>query len=203
LTKNVKGLERMPDGSFLLVLYRSQTVPGLGTVTPQDIFRYIPAGGGAPARYEMYLDGSRFYLTTTSEAIDAVALTPDGRLLISITGAGSVNPTATLFKPQNEDLFAWDKATGLFSPYFVGKPISGMAVENLVNASVADNGDIYASFADGFTIGGLTGNAKTIIKLQKTGAGVSSYIVVKPAHLNWATTGFPGVADAIDVDAAP
>jgi hypothetical protein len=203
LTKNVKALERMPDGSYLLALFRNQTVPGPGTVTPQDVIRYIPAAGGNPARYELYLDGSRFYLTTSGEAIDALALAPDGRLLLSITGAGSVNPASTLFKPQNEDLFAWDKTTGLFAPYFVGKGITGMGAENLVNASVAANGDIYAGFADNFTIGGLTGNAKSVVQFQKTGTGLSSYTVVKPAYLNWATTGFPGAADAFDIDLAP
>lgn len=206
ITRNINGLAILPDGSYLLTLARSQAVGSLGTVTTQDVIRYVWPSGGTPGRFEWYLRGAKVGLGT-GESIDALALTPDGRLLVSTVGSLSVPctvnattcPSGTL-KGADEDLIAYTGTTGASSAgkwelWFDGSKITGMSVEDVVGASVdASTGVIYISLMDAFTVGGQRGNAKTILSVAPSG---SSYRVA--LFPNWPDARFKSTVDAFEI----
>lgn len=150
----------LADGSFLLTPSRSLVVPGLGTVTPSDIMRFIPTrlGQNTAGTLEWYLDGSDVDLTTRGEFIDAIALDPAGRLLISTEGAfnlGSV-PLA-----NDEDLVAFNAtafgmdSSGTWERYFAGAPIGLTEDGEDVDAAWLDAaGVIYLSTKENFAVAG-------------------------------------------------
>ena len=107
LTGDVDALAVLPDGALLISLDAPvRNLPGIGAaaVDDSDVVRFDPATG----RYSWYFDGSDVGLTTTGEDVDALALLPDGRLLISTAGAVAV-PGITA---ADEDVLAFTGATG-------------------------------------------------------------------------------------------
>ena len=87
LNENVDALEALDDGSFLLSYDKPFQYKNLGTVEASDILRVVPASPEHPtASVELLLDGSDLGLTSVSEDIDSIAVTPDGRLVISTKG---------------------------------------------------------------------------------------------------------------------
>ncbi len=99
------------DGSILLSLNATFTLPDVGSVDENDIVRFIPSSTGTntAGTYELYLDGSDVGLTSIGEDIDAIAFTPDDRLIISTKG--SVNVTGVGGK--DEDFLLVFDATSL------------------------------------------------------------------------------------------
>ncbi len=92
LTKPLGGVEFMDDGSLLLSLNVAQALPGLGAVKPTDIVRFVPTQLGVHTQgaFSFYLRGAQAGLTTQGERIDAIALTGDGRLIVSTYGSAGV-----------------------------------------------------------------------------------------------------------------
>ena len=79
----------LPDHSILMSFSSSSLeLPDVGIVDDSDILRFIPSqtGSNTAGSFEWYLDGSDVELTMNSEDIDAIALAPDGRLIISTKG---------------------------------------------------------------------------------------------------------------------
>lgn len=85
-TANVGDFELLDDGDLLLVFKSIVSLPGPGKVQPHDIVRFDAATGA----YSLYFDGSDAGLTTLGERLDAVALEPDGSLLLSTSGGFAV-----------------------------------------------------------------------------------------------------------------
>lgn len=150
----------LADGSFLLTPSRSLLIPSLGTVTPSDIVRFVPTslGQNTAGTLEWYLDGSDVDLTTRGEFIDAIALDPAGRLLISTEGTfhlGNV-PLA-----NDEDLVAFNAtalgmdSSGTWERYFAGAPI-GLTEggEDVDAAWLSAAGVIYLSTKENFAVAG-------------------------------------------------
>ncbi|MBP6787961.1 MAG: S8 family serine peptidase, partial [Candidatus Promineofilum sp.] len=80
--KDIDALAILGDGSLLISLDGpANSLPGLMgiKIDDSDIVRYAPSTG----LYGWYFDGSDVGLTTAAEDIDAIALLPDGRLLLS------------------------------------------------------------------------------------------------------------------------
>jgi hypothetical protein len=87
-TTDINGVVLLDDGSYLLTFAQRFQHPDLGLVQDADIIRFIPSstGGHTEGRVEIFLDGSDLGLTTYKEDIDALAVSPDGDLLISTWG---------------------------------------------------------------------------------------------------------------------
>ena len=94
----IDALARLPSGELLISVDVSGNLAGLtggpnGTaITSSDIVKFTPTSLGAntAGTWSFYFDGSDVGLTTTSENIDALAVLPNGNLLISTTGSPSV-----------------------------------------------------------------------------------------------------------------
>ncbi len=128
--EDVDGLARLADGSLLLSFDSpAKNLPGIGltAVDDSDVVHYNPATG----QYSWYFDGSDVGLTTAAEDVDALALLPDGRLLISTTGAIKVTGVTA----ADEDVLAF---TGVL----------GSATTSGSWAMYFDTGDITTSLGD-------------------------------------------------------
>ena len=88
-----QAFELQDDGSLLLALGAKQAVGTLGTVTPQDVLRFVPSsiGDNTSGTFSLWVDGSTVGLAAAGEKIDALALTADGRIAIGVTGALSLS----------------------------------------------------------------------------------------------------------------
>ncbi len=90
ITGDIDAVHSLPDGSTLISLNSTTSLPGVGTVNGEDIVRFVPTSIGATTSgtFEMYLDGSDVGLSGVN--IDATTLTPDGRIIISLQSPGAV-----------------------------------------------------------------------------------------------------------------
>ena len=165
------------DGSILLSLNKTVSLPDVGSVDENDIVRFIPTsiGDNTAGTYEWYLDGSDVDLTGSSEDIDAIAFTTDDRLIISTKG--SINVTGVSAK--DEDLIA-------FTPTTLGESTSGTwelyadnsdvgladnSGEDVNAAWIDDNGNIYLSTDGAFSVVGVTGDSSDIFSFTPSSLG--------------------------------
>ncbi len=203
LTKNIGSFAFDWYGNLLLVFSANQTIPGLGTVTPRDIVRFVPndsttfplgAGG-----FEWYRRGNAagVGLTTTAESIDA--LDEDGiNDYISTTGAAAL-PTSPIVKPADEDLSQWASwAGGWVLPLALdGSTVPGLAVEDINGVWLDDEtGDYYVTILGAYNLGGVSGTGKNIIRLHQNLDGSWT-----PSNVPWLAPGavFPSTIDAIEL----
>lgn len=198
ITQNLIGFEMLDDGSILMALAGGQNVSGVGSVSPRDVLRFIPASTGPNTNgtFQMYVKGSTVGLTTADEKIDALGLTANGRIAISTVGAAAVPGPSGTIKAQDEDALGFNKTNSTWSLFFDGTPIPGMSVED-VNALWVNptTGELYVSILNAFTIGGLKGDAKDIIKLTpKTGGGYNVSMV-----WDGSAAGFPSTIDGLEM----
>lgn len=182
ITQDLVAMERLDDGSILMSLGASQTVPGLGKVMPQDIIRFIPTllGPTTAGTFEWYLDGSDVGLTTTGEKIDAINTVKDSndpnQLVISISGAGSVpRQSGGSLTVQDEDLINFvgtgygANSSGKWRMNLDGSTVPGMAAED-INASTVWLHSRFArlmlSFTDSFTVDGVSGGPRDVFGME-------------------------------------
>src|SRR6185436_4303651 len=127
LTTNIDAFALMSDGTILMSLEAAATVGTLGTVDDLDIIRFAPSslGNTTAGTFTWYFDGSDVGLSTNAENVDAIDFAPDGRLIISTTGAVSV----TGVSGNDEDLLAFtatalgSTTSGTWSLYFDGSDV--------------------------------------------------------------------------------
>lgn len=201
LSRNLSAFAYLPGGDLLMSFAANQvlTMGGVSrTVTPWDVVRFNPA---TPGEYEhgtfsFYLQGKLTGLSTTAEKIDALAVGPDGGLLISTAGTAAVKGAGgATVRPADEDLIRYNGPGEVWSIYFDGSTVAGLATEDVIGASVdAVTGDVYLSLQDGFTVGGVKGGAKDILRLRPTAGG---YTIER--YWSAGLYGFPGTFDAIEV----
>ena len=156
------------DGSILLSLNQTFTLPDVGSVDENDIVRFTPTSTGTTTAgsYEFYFDGSDVGLSGGPEDIDAIAFTPDDSLLISTSGSPSV-PGAS---GSDEDLLVFnatslgETTSGTFSLFADNSDVGlGNNGGEDVNASFVDNnGDVYLSTNGDFQVIGLSGQNSDI-----------------------------------------
>jgi len=81
------------DGQILLSLDVPATLAGLGRVDDSDVLQFSPdsLGDDTSGVFSMFLDGSDVGLTAAGEDINALALSPNGDLLISVSGRFNVD----------------------------------------------------------------------------------------------------------------
>lgn len=191
LAKNLTAFYRQDQPSgldiYYLVFGANQPIAGLGTITPWDIVKFTPTqlGPTTAGTFEWYFDGSDVGLSNTGEKIDAIGMDQDGRLLISLTGGGSVPRPGTALKVADEDIIAFTPATtgqnttGTWAAFFDGSAaVSGLAVED-INGFWDDpaTGDLYITLLGSYNVGGVQGNGNDILKLSPSGGSYSSIMI--------------------------
>ncbi len=164
---NVDAVSRLADGSLLLSLADPASIAGVGTVDDSDVVRFIPASLGmlTVGTFEMYFDGSAYGLTDTGEDVDALAVAPDGRLVLSTVGSLTVNDLTA----EDEDLSALNLSTGVWSLYFDGSDVglSGSSSEDINGTWVsADASQVYLTTLGAFDVPGVTGDGSDVLLCQ-------------------------------------
>lgn len=201
IRENLNAFELDEDGTILLALGRAQTIKDFGTVTPQDVVRFIPSilGANTAGRFEWVLDGSSSQLTGSSERIDALGLTDRGSLALSTMGTARMSwANGGMLKAQNEDIFARNLVTGVWSMHTDGTAVLGLGPENINGLWIdASTGDLFVTIQGAFNLGDVAGNSKDIVKLKPDLSTPGGY---RPT-LFWdgSAFGFPTSIDAIDI----
>ncbi len=209
--KNIGAFDLLGDGNLLLVFSANQVIPGLGTATPRDVVLFepfdpqsYPLGAGT---YSWYMRGANSGLTTTKESIDALYWSYNSidfapALTISTKGAAAVGPNGSI-KVQDEDAIFCTLFNGVCrwvaTPVLDGSTIPGMAAENVTGLHLGAIGNAriytYVTFAGPFNIGGVSGNAKSILRLTPNDSGWSV------AAVDWLAPGaiFPSNLDGLSL----
>lgn len=167
-TIDVDAFVLLDDGTILLSSNVSGfSVPGFGTADDSDILRFIPTslGSNTSGTFEIYFDGSDVGLTSNGEDVDAIEILDDGRLLLSTAGAFSVpgvsgrDEDLTLFTPTS----LGTSTSGTWERYFDGSDVGlTTSTEDTWGAWLADNGDIYLTSSNAFSVPGLSGDGADI-----------------------------------------
>ena len=181
VTGDVDAFARLDADSFLISLAAPATLPGVGAVDDSDVVRFDATSNGAmtAGTFSIYLHGSDVGLSTDAEDVDAVEALPDGRVLLSITGKGSVPRVATV---QDEDLVAFTPTSlgatsaGTFAVYFDGSDVGlvDAASEDVDAASVASDGDILLSTLGAFAVPGVSGGDEDLFACAPTSLGATT-----------------------------
>jgi len=207
---DVSGFDRQPDGTLLMSIAPAANVPGLGWVDDSDIIRFIPIhlGDATDGTFELYFDGSDVGLDANSEALDAIAFAPDGRLLISVIGSVSAPSLAG----ADEDLFAFDPVSlgastaGTWSLYFDGSDVglNTTADEDIIAAWVdPSGGNIYLSTLGVFSVNGAGGDGADIFICNPASVGENTSCTFS-LYWDGSAHGFAGiVVDGMDIDLNP
>lgn len=160
-----------PDGSILLSVNEDNIpIPGVGAIDESDIVRFVPTSTGlnTSGTFQLYLDGSTVGLDTLEEDIDAIALAPDGRLVVSLRGSSDILGVLTT---RDEDLLSLNGSA--WSMYFDGSDVGLNAAGLDVDAASIDrsNGTIHFSFNQPFSIPGLSGDGDDIAQFTPNSLG--------------------------------
>jgi hypothetical protein len=148
---DLEDFEVFADGSFIFTVNRRFDLPNPNDspdpleIDDSDIVLYTPSTDS----YSIYLSGAAIGLTKGNEDIDALALAPDGRLLISTIGKAKVNDDDEV-KAKDEDLLvctvfppADPPDTPTCELYFDGSDVElTKSREDVMAASVDTNGDL-------------------------------------------------------------
>ncbi len=168
--KKLNSFTFLPDETVLMTFTRNTNLPGLGSVKPSDIVRFIPTsiGDNTAGSFELYFDGSDVELTKNAEAIDAMAFDAEGNLILSTRGNANVGGASGSIKAADEDLLKFeitsvgDSTSGTWSLYFDGSDV-GLVKED-IDALWIDttNDELYLSVMNDFNTGSVSGDANTI-----------------------------------------
>ena len=198
IAKNVTAFEIQNDGSILLSVGAPQSIPGLGNVAAHDVLRFVPTATGpnTAGSFQMWVDGSTVGLTTSGERIDALGLTADNRIAVSTFGAIAVPaPGGGVIKAANEDALGFNRDNAAWSTFFDPTSVTGMGPENVNGLWVnTATGEVYASFTDAFNLGGVSGDARDIVKLTPSGGSYTPSI-----HWDGSAAGFPVAIDGLEI----
>ena len=179
ITSDVDAFDFLPDGSLLLSLNVAASVSGIGTADDSDIVRFVPAslGPNTAGNFEWYFDGSDVGLATAAEDVDALAILPDGRLVVSTNGSFAVSGVSGV----DEDLIAFTPRTlgtassGTWSLYFDGSDVGlSASSENVIGLWIAPGSDIYLVTTGSFTVTGISGNSHDIFVFRPTTLGAAT-----------------------------
>lgn len=123
--QDIDALAISEDGTLLISFDgNGKNLPGIGAtaVDDSDIVRFDPV----TALFAWYFDGSDVGLTTAAEDVDAIALLPGGRLLVSTSGKVNVPGVVA----ADEDILVFDgvlgtdATSGTWSLYLDGSDIA-------------------------------------------------------------------------------
>ncbi len=155
------------------------TVPGIaGSVQDEDIVRFTAAslGSNTAGTFSLYFDGSDVGLATSSdEDVDALALLPDGRIVVSTVGAVAVPGVSG----QDEDLLAFTPTSlgsvtsGTWAMYFDGSDVglASSSDEDVDAVAVDAKGRIHLSTVGSFSVPGRSGADEDVFVFSPTSLG--------------------------------
>ncbi len=175
----IDGFHINTDGSILISVDPSTTLPDVGSIDDTDIVRFIPTslGDNTAGSYEMYFDGSDVGLDAdTGDDIDGLGIAPDGSLLISARGHfdfGTISGIDTDLLKFNATSLG-DTTSGSWELYFDGLDVGigdGGNNEDVTAVWIAPNGDIYLSARIDFSVDGVTGDSSDIFVCEPGSLG--------------------------------
>jgi hypothetical protein len=140
--------------SVLASFTAATVLPGAGTVENEDVARYDTATG----TWTMHFDGSDVGLAAFD--VDALAILPDGRVLVSLTAPGTVGGVSA----DDSDVLSFTPAalgaatSGSWALYFDGSDVGLTSnAEDIDGLAVLPGGDLVVSVIGSPTVNGLTG----------------------------------------------
>jgi hypothetical protein len=161
-SQDVRGFLFLNDGSILMAFRDNFSLPGAGSVTEGDIVQFVPTslGTNTTGSFSMLFDGSDVGLSGSSEEVDAIGVSPDGRLVISTNGSFSVNGASG----KDEDLIVFNvtsfgtDTSGSFDLYFDGSDVE-IGSEDLESVWIDPvTNEIYLAVGDPFSVTGASGD---------------------------------------------
>lgn len=206
---DVDAFEFLADETILLSLESAFDLPGVGIVDDSDILRFIPTSTGdeTAGTFELYFDGSDVGLNSNAEDIDAIGLTPNGRLLISTLGNFNVSMGV-----RDEDLLVFNalslgwQTTGSWGFYFDGSDVElTESSENLWGVSIdSSTGELYLSSLGFFAVAGLNGDGGDVFLCHPSQLGFQTACTFD-SELYWdgSLNGFGGVLDGVSIAQQP
>lgn len=183
--KTIDAVARLADGSLLLSLTGNGTLPDLQGgpegehYRDEDLLRFTPRylGRHTAGSWSFYLDGSDVGLTLVGEDIDALAVDPDGSLLVSTAGklvVPGVDPALDedVLRFAPEALGA--ETAGTWSPYLDGSALGLASPSEDVDAltrppSPGEVHDLLLSSAGPLDAGGLAAGDEDVVRLGWSG----------------------------------
>ncbi|MEZ4869434.1 MAG: Ig-like domain-containing protein [Caldilineaceae bacterium] len=208
---DINAFDILDDGTLLINVLGTSTLPTVGSVTNADIVHFTPTslGSTTAGTFSWYFDGSDVGLTTSGEAIDTIDQLPDGRILISTSGSASVTGASA----ADEDILAFTPTalgattSGTWALYFDGSDVglSNTASEDVGGVWVdSSNGDIYLSTIGTFSVAGVSGDGSDIFVCHPSSLGANTACTFGPGlYFDGSTTAFAGqVLDAVALSPA-
>jgi hypothetical protein len=206
----IDALARLPSGELLISVDVSGNLAGLtggpnGTaITPADIVKFTPTSLGAntAGTWSFYFDGSDVGLTQSTENIDALAVLPNGDLLISTTGAPSVPGLSGL---MDEDIIRFTPTSlgattaGTWSYYFDGSDVGlgSNSNEDVDALAVTSAGTLLLSTVGNFSVPGVSGANEDIFQFTPTSLGANT----AGTYLMYLDLSTKGISTGADVNA--
>lgn len=187
LDEDVDAFDILPDGSIVLStlgpfsLQTTYSAPGVGSGatlngTNRDLLKFTPSslGKNTTGKWSVILQGSTVGLEYKSENIDAVAVLPDGRILISAEGSLSV---AAGIAGRDDDLLAYNPATHGWEVYFDGRDVgldttSAEDIDGLwVEQTTTGLPVLHFSTRGKFDVTGVSGADEDVLRFVPTQLG--------------------------------
>jgi hypothetical protein len=168
---DLDALYILADGNILLSLEAPAKVVGI-TVDDSDIllFQATALGATTAGSFRLYFDGSAAGLTTNAEDVDAIAFTPDDKLIVSTAGNFKTNIAGA-----DEDLIVFDGSS--WALYFDGSAVGlSAASEDLWDAWVDPaNGHLHLAVQGAYTVnGGVRGVSADILECTPIALGANT-----------------------------
>ena len=179
-SRNIRDFHIDRDGSILFSLNSSLTITGVGKVEKHDIVKFTPisTGNTTAGSFELYLDGSDVGLSKSEEALDGIAFTPDGRLVVSTTGKYDVLGTSGNITGTDKDLIAFNATSfgantaGTWTLYFEGSDVGLTdSNEDIDGVWIDSNNKVYLTTKGAFQVSGVTGDGSDIFTFNPTSLG--------------------------------
>ncbi len=181
--REIDGMAVLPSGDILLSFIDDTSISGLvggpdgENVDKADIVRFVPSllGDHTQGSFSFYFDGSDVGLTTNSENIDAIALHPDGRLIVSTTGSVVANGVSG----KDDDLLVFSASSigattvGSFEIYLDGSDIE-LSSGDIDAAALDPTGNVLFSTIVSFSAGGVTAEDEDVIAFSPSSLGSST-----------------------------
>ena len=144
------------------------------TFDDSDIVRFSPD----TQTWSLYFDGSDVGLSSNGEDVDAIAFTPDGRLVVSTSGSSSANGVSS----RDEDMLVFNQTSlgtntaGSFEMYFDGSDVglSTSSSEDVDAVSITSDGTIYMSTTGNFSVAGTSGADEDVFAFEPVTTGAST-----------------------------
>lgn len=197
------------SGSILMSFDKpAKKLPGMGTVVADDsdIVRFTPTslGVNTAGTFSLYFDGSDVALTTGGEDIDAIAFTPDGKLVISVLTSAVVPGPSGNLKAADEDLLIFtptqlgNTTAGTWAMYFDGSDVNAKITDITAAWIEPDNGYILLALEKKAPLGSITVNTYDILRCIPGSLGDNTTCTALNLYWKGANNGFSSSLYKID-----